>query len=43
VKRGDTLHAIAQRFDISLNTLKSRNPIFRKSSHIRAGQRITIK
>lgn len=43
VKRGDTLHAIAQRFDISLTTLKSRNPIFRKSSRIRAGQRITIK
>ena len=43
VKRGDTLHAIAQRFDVSLNALKSWNPVFRKSSHIRAGQRIMIR
>ncbi len=43
VKRGDTLHAIADRFDISLADLKSWNPSVRKASAIRPGQYIVIK
>jgi membrane-bound lytic murein transglycosylase D len=43
VKRGDTLHAIAQRFDVSLANLKAWNSIFRKSTQIRAGQRIMVR
>lgn len=42
VKRGDTLHAIAQRFDVSLADLKAWNPAMRKTSAIRPGQRIAI-
>jgi membrane-bound lytic murein transglycosylase D len=42
VKRGDTLHAIAQRFDISLADIKAWNPVFRKRSTIRAGQRVVV-
>lgn len=42
VKRGDTLHAIAQRFDLSLADLKARNPAVRKTSAIRPGQRLTV-
>ena len=43
VKRGDTLHAIAQRFDVSLTDLKAWNPAFRKNSTIRPGQDIVVK
>jgi membrane-bound lytic murein transglycosylase D len=43
VKRGDTLHAIAQRFDISLGNLKAWNPVFRKSSKIRTGQAVVVR
>ena len=43
VKRGDTLHAIAQRFDISLADLKAWNPAFRKSSMIQPGQDIAVR
>lgn len=43
VKHGDTLLAIAQRFDVSLDNLKRLNSAFRKSSHIRAGQRIMVR
>jgi membrane-bound lytic murein transglycosylase D len=42
VKRGDTLHGIAQRFDVSLDDLKSWNPSFRKNDRVRAGQRVVI-
>jgi membrane-bound lytic murein transglycosylase D len=42
VKRGDTLHAIAQRFDISLADIRSLNPDFRKHSAIHAGQRVVV-
>ena len=42
VKRGDTLHAIAQRFDATLADIKSWNPSFRKSSQIRPGQAIVV-
>lgn len=43
VKRGDTLHAIAQRLDVSLTELKAWNPAFRKSSRIHAGQKIRVE
>lgn len=43
VKRGDTLHAIARRFDVSLGDLKAWNPVFRKSSKIRTGQAVVIR
>ncbi len=43
VKRGDTLLAIAQRFDVSLADLKSWNAGFRKSTRIRAGQQILLR
>ncbi len=42
VKRGDTLHAIAQRFDVSLADIRSWNPALRKSSAIRAGQKVLV-
>lgn len=42
VKRGDTLHAIAQRFEASLAEIKAWNPAFKKSSTIRAGQKIVV-
>ena len=42
VKRGDTLHAIAQRFDATLADIKAWNPAFRKSSSIRPGQAIVV-
>jgi membrane-bound lytic murein transglycosylase D len=42
VKRGDTLHAIAQQFDVSLAEIREWNPAFRTSSSIRAGQKITV-
>lgn len=43
VKRGDTLHGIAQRFDATLAEIKSWNPVFGKSSHIRPGQTLVVQ
>jgi len=43
VKRGDTLSAIAQRFDISLADLKGWNPVFKKRSTVRAGQTVIVR
>ena len=43
VKRGDTLHAIAQRFDATLAEIKSWNPVFGKGSHIRPGQTLVVQ
>jgi membrane-bound lytic murein transglycosylase D len=43
VKRGDTLSAIARRFDISLADLKDWNPVFRKHGTVRAGQTIIVR
>ncbi|MDH3994994.1 MAG: LysM peptidoglycan-binding domain-containing protein, partial [Gammaproteobacteria bacterium] len=40
IARGDTLSAIAQRFNVSLSDLKSRNSI--SGSRIVVGQRLTI-
>jgi membrane-bound lytic murein transglycosylase D len=42
VKRGDTLHAIAQRFDVSLADIQEWNPAFRKNSSIHAGQKVFV-
>ena len=42
VKRGDTLHDIAQRFDASLKDLKAWNPALKKRAVIRAGQRLVV-
>ncbi len=42
VKRGDTLGAIAQRFDVSLADIKAWNPAFRKTSKVRPGQAIVV-
>ncbi len=43
VKRGDTLHAIADRFGVTLAELKTWNRVFRKSSSIRPGQAIVVR
>ena len=43
IKRGDTLHAIAQRFDVSLADLKAWNPVFKKSSKVRPGQTVVVR
>ena len=43
VKRGDTLFAIGQRFDVSVSDLKSWNSIRHKTSNIKAGKRIVIR
>jgi len=43
VKRGDTLHAIAQRFGKSLADLKAWNPAFKKSGKIHAGQMVAVR
>jgi membrane-bound lytic murein transglycosylase D len=43
VKRGDTLHAIAERFEVSLAELKSWNPAFRKNDQVRTGQSVVVK
>ena len=43
VKRGDTLLAIAQRFDATLAEIKAWNPAFSKSTRIRPGQAIVIR
>ena len=42
-RRGDTLSAIAQRFDISLADIRTWNPVFKKRSTVRAGQTVTIR
>jgi len=42
-KRGDTLHAIARRFDVSLREIKAWNPVFRNSSKIRMGQAVVVR
>jgi len=42
VRRGDTLHAIAQRFDVSLADIRSWNPALRNSSAIQAGQKVLV-
>ncbi|MDZ7583684.1 MAG: transglycosylase SLT domain-containing protein [Thiobacillus sp.] len=42
-KRGDTLHAIARRFDVSLREIKAWNPIFTNSSKIRMGQAVVVR
>jgi membrane-bound lytic murein transglycosylase D len=42
VKRGDTLHDIAQRFDISLSEIKAWNPALKKNGHVRAGQTVVV-
>jgi membrane-bound lytic murein transglycosylase D len=42
VRRGDTLHAIAQRFAISLADIEAWNPVFGKSSAIRVGQTVIV-
>lgn len=43
VRAGDTLHAIADRFDLSLSNLKAWNPAVRKNSTIRPGQRLAVQ
>lgn len=43
VKRGDTLHAIAQRFEVSLADLKAWNPACRKNGKVLAGQTLVVK
>jgi membrane-bound lytic murein transglycosylase D len=43
VKRGDTLSAISQRFDISLADLRMWNPGFKKRSTVRAGQTVIVR
>ncbi|MDP1928094.1 MAG: LysM peptidoglycan-binding domain-containing protein [Thiobacillus sp.] len=42
VKRGDTLHAIAQRFDVSLSEIKAWNPDLKSSSKVQAGQTVIV-
>jgi membrane-bound lytic murein transglycosylase D len=42
VKRGDTLHAIAQRFDVSLTDIKAWNPDLKNNSKVRAGQTVVV-
>ena len=43
VRRGDTLSALTQRFDISLADIKAWNPGIRKGSSIRAGQTLIVR
>ena len=42
VKRGDTLHAIAQRFDISLSEIKAWNPDLKGRRKVQAGQTVIV-
>ncbi|MDP2030533.1 MAG: LysM peptidoglycan-binding domain-containing protein [Thiobacillus sp.] len=42
VKRGDTLHTIAQRFDVSLIDIKTWNPVLKNNSKVRAGQTVVV-
>jgi membrane-bound lytic murein transglycosylase D len=43
VRRGDTLSAIIQRFDISLADIKAWNPAIRNTRSIRAGQTVLVR
>ena len=43
VRRGDTLGTIAQRFHVSLADLKGWNPVFKKHSLVRAGQKVVVR
>jgi len=43
IRRGDTLSAIAERFEVRLADLKAWNPAFRKNSTIRTGQTIVVR
>jgi len=43
VQRGETLSAIARRFDVSLTDLKLWNPAFRQRSTVRAGQTVIVR
>ncbi|MBT9539430.1 MAG: LysM peptidoglycan-binding domain-containing protein [Thiobacillus sp.] len=42
VKRGDTLHAIAERFDVSLSEIKAWNPDLKNGNKVRAGQTVVV-
>jgi LysM repeat protein len=42
VRHGDTLHAIAKRFALSLADIKALNPSFTKRGTIRAGQTVIV-
>ena len=42
VKRGDTLHTIAQRFDVKLSEIKSWNPDLKDSGRVQAGQTVIV-
>lgn len=42
IKRGDTLHAVARKFDIALSELKSWNPKLAISPGIQVGKRIVV-
>jgi membrane-bound lytic murein transglycosylase D len=42
VKRGDTLHAIAERFDVSLSEIKAWNPNLKNGNKVRAGQTVVV-
>jgi membrane-bound lytic murein transglycosylase D len=42
VQRGDTLSAIAQRYDVSLTEIKAWNPVLGRRDAIRTGQRVVI-
>ena len=42
VKRGDTLHAIAQRFDVKLSEIKSWNPDLKDGGKVQAGQTVIV-
>lgn len=43
VQRGDSLHAIARRFDVGLADLRTWNPAFRTSSALSAGQSLVVR
>ena len=42
VKRGDTLYAIAERFDVSLSDIKAWNPDLKNGNQVRAGQTVVV-
>lgn len=42
VKRGDTLHTIAQRFDVKLSEIKTWNPDLKESGRVEAGQTVIV-
>jgi len=43
VQQGDTLSAIARRFDVSLTNLRRWNPVFSKNSTVHAGQQMIVR